>query len=55
MNFFEHQSKARSQSRWIMLAFAAVTAIIVVAVDAVVVTMLALHQANEYAEPLALI
>ncbi len=36
MNFFEHQEKARKQSRWIILAFIGVTLLIVLAVDLIV-------------------
>ncbi len=43
MNFFEHQAKARSQSRWIIFAFIAVTLLIVLAVDLIVLVFLAAH------------
>ena len=43
MNFFEHQDKARRQSRWIIIAFIGVTLLIIVAVDIVVLSMLALQ------------
>ncbi len=33
MNFFEHQEKARKQSRWIIIAFIAVALLIVVVID----------------------
>jgi len=36
MNFFEHQEKARKQSRWLILAFIGVALLIVLAVDLVV-------------------
>lgn len=36
MNFFEHQEKARKQSRWIIFAFIGVALLIVLAVDLVV-------------------
>lgn len=39
MNFFEHQDKARKQSRWIILAFIFTTLLIVLAVDLIVLAM----------------
>ncbi|MFT6407179.1 MAG: Zn-dependent protease with chaperone function [Arenicella sp.] len=36
MNFFEHQEKARKQSRWLIIAFFAVALLIVLVVDLVV-------------------
>ena len=39
MNFFDHQDKARRQSRWIIWCFIAVALLIVLAVDFVVVVM----------------
>lgn len=36
MNFFEHQERARKQSRWLILAFIGVALLIVLAVDLVV-------------------
>jgi len=44
MNFFEHQEKARKQSRWIIFAFIGVALLIVLAVDFVVLLMLSLQQ-----------
>jgi len=41
MNFFEHQERARKQSRWIIFAFIAVTLLIVLAVDLVVMLVIA--------------
>ncbi len=40
MNFFEHQEQARKQSRWIILAFIAVTFLIVLAVNALTLIVL---------------
>ncbi len=40
MNFFEHQEQARKQSRWIVLAFIAVTFLIVLAVNALTLIVL---------------
>lgn len=39
MNFFEHQEKARKQSKWIIFAFIGVTLLIVLAVNAVVLML----------------
>ena len=39
MNFFEHQEKARKQSRWLIIAFFGVALLIVLAVDLVVMVM----------------
>ncbi len=39
MNFFEHQEKARKQSRWIILAFLGVALLIVLAVDLLVLAV----------------
>ena len=47
MNFFDHQDKARRQSRWIVLCFIAVTLLIVIAVDVVVVAIAAAHIPSE--------
>ena len=41
MNFFEHQQKARKQSRWIIAAFIAVTLLIVLVIDALLLVILA--------------
>ena len=41
MNFFEHQERARKQSRWIIFAFIAVALVIVAAVDIVVMLVFA--------------
>lgn len=43
MNFFEHQEKARRQSRWIIYAFIGVALLIVVAVDLVVMAFFAMQ------------
>ncbi|NND01093.1 MAG: M48 family metallopeptidase, partial [Gammaproteobacteria bacterium] len=43
MNFFEHQEKARKQSRWLIIAFVGVALLIVAAVDLVIMAMLALQ------------
>lgn len=43
MNFFEHQEKARKQSRWIIVAFVCVALLIVLAVDIVVLLIFALQ------------
>ena len=43
MNFFEHQEKARKQSRWIILAFLAVALLIILAVDFIVLMLFALQ------------
>ncbi len=40
MNFFEHQEQARKQSRWIIVAFIAVTFLIVLAVNALTLIVL---------------
>ena len=42
MNFFEHQEKARKQSRWIILAFLAVAILIIIAVDIIVLLLFSL-------------
>ena len=41
MNFFEHQQKARKQSRWILVGFFIVTILIVVVIDALLLVLLA--------------
>jgi len=41
MNFFEHQQKARKQSRWIILGFILVTLLIVFVIDALLLVVLA--------------
>ncbi|MEM7358064.1 MAG: M48 family metallopeptidase [Pseudomonadota bacterium] len=43
MNFFEHQEKARKQSRWIILAFIGVALLIVLAVDLLVLLFFTLQ------------
>lgn len=43
MNFFEHQEKARKQSRWIIVAFLAVALLIVLAVDVIVLLLFSLQ------------
>ncbi len=43
MNFFEHQEKARRQSRWIIAAFIGVALLIIVVVDLLVLAFLALQ------------
>ena len=43
MNFFEHQEKARRQSRWIIFAFIGVALLIVLAVDAIVLAFFSLQ------------
>lgn len=43
MNFFEHQEKARKQSRWIIFAFLGVALLIVLAVDFVVMLLFSLQ------------
>ncbi len=43
MNFFEHQEKARRQSRWIIGSFIAIALLIIIAVDLIVLVMLALQ------------
>ena len=45
MNFFEHQEKARRQSRWIIIAFIAVALLIVLAVNLIVLAVLSLQPA----------
>lgn len=40
MNFFEHQEQARKQSRWLIFAFIAVTLLIVVAVNTLLMVVL---------------
>ncbi|MBX2849836.1 MAG: M48 family metallopeptidase [Acidiferrobacterales bacterium] len=45
MNFFEHQDKARRQSRWIIAAFIAVALLITLAVNLIVLAVLALQPA----------
>ncbi len=40
MNFFEHQQKARNQSRWIIVAFLLVTLIIILVIDVLVLLVL---------------
>ena len=41
MNFFEHQQKARNQSRWIILGFIVVTLLIVFVINALLLIVLA--------------
>lgn len=43
MNFFEHQEKARKQSRWIILAFIGTALLIVLAVDLIVLVMVGMQ------------
>ena len=43
MNFFEHQEKARRQSRWMIAAFIGVALLIIVVVDLLVLAFLALQ------------
>lgn len=43
MNFFEHQEKARNQSRWIILAFIGVALLIILAVDLIVLLLFTLQ------------
>lgn len=43
MNFFEHQEKARKQSRWIILAFIATALLIVLAVDLIVLFLIGMQ------------
>jgi len=43
MNFFEHQEKARRQSRWIIFAFIGVALLIILAVNLVVLLFLSLQ------------
>ena len=43
MNFFEHQEKARKQSRWIIIAFIGVALLIVLAVDLIVLMFFSLQ------------
>lgn len=43
MNFFEHQEKARKQSRWIIIAFIAVALLIVLAVDIIVMAIFSMQ------------
>ena len=40
MNFFEHQDKARKQSRWIIIAFTGVALLIVLAIDLIVLAFM---------------
>lgn len=40
MNFFEHQEKARKQSRWIIAAFIGVTLLIILVIDALVLLLM---------------
>jgi len=46
MNFFEHQEKARKQSFWIIFAFVAVTLLIVMAVNLIVMLVLSTQTAT---------
>lgn len=43
MNFFEHQEKARKQSRWIIFAFIGTALLIVLAVDLIVLFMVGMQ------------
>ncbi|RBP53793.1 M48 family metallopeptidase [Arenicella xantha] len=43
MNFFEHQARARKQSRWIIIAFIVVTLLIVLAIDLIVMAVFAVQ------------
>lgn len=43
MNFFEHQEKARKQSRWIILAFLGVALLIILAIDFIVLLLFSLQ------------
>ncbi len=44
MNFFQQQQKARKQSRWLILAFIGITALIVLAIDTIVLVVMGVHQ-----------
>jgi Zn-dependent protease with chaperone function len=46
MNFFEHQDKARKQSRWIIIAFFGVALLIVLAVDLVVMLVFSMQMSS---------
>ncbi len=48
MNFFEHQEKARKQSRWIIFAFIAVALLIVVVIDMIVLLVMATQTGDVY-------
>ena len=43
MNFFEHQEKARRHSRWIIFAFIGVALLIILAVDLIVLAVMAMQ------------
>jgi Zn-dependent protease with chaperone function len=43
MNFFEHQEKARKQSRWIIFAFIGVALLIIAAIDLIILAVFALQ------------
>lgn len=43
MNFFEHQEKARKQSRWIIFAFIGVALLIVAAIDLIILLLFAIQ------------
>jgi Zn-dependent protease with chaperone function len=43
MNFFQHQEKARKQSRWIIFAFIGVALLMIAAIDLIVILVFALH------------
>jgi len=52
MNFFEHQEKARKQSRWIIFAFLGVALLIVLAVDLVVMLVFSAQSSSLTGESL---
>ncbi len=52
MNFFEHQDRARKQSRWLFLAFALAVLAIVVAIDVIVLVALGVTSVQDGTQPL---
>lgn len=53
MNFFEHQHRARRQSRWLIVLFVIAVMAIIVAIDAVVLFTLGVTSASESGELLS--
>ena len=47
MNFFEHQDRARRQSRWLIVVFALAVLAIVLAIDAIVLLTLGVTTAAD--------
>jgi Zn-dependent protease with chaperone function len=48
VDFFSHQAAARRQTRWLVVGFALAIGAVVIALDAVLVTLLALSHSDDY-------